>query len=129
MGDDAALGCGVGRLADLTVEGGDGCGVDDDPPLAVDRFGGGDGGGSEADDVEASDEVDLDDAPEALEVEWALGAQGPCRISDSGAVDDDPQITPPGRDVDGGPHLIGFAYVGADESDAIAKVAQAVQIR
>ena len=67
--DDAALGGGVRRLADLAVEGGDAGQVDDGAALAgLGRLVAGDRRTDEADAVEGADQVDRDDLGEGLEV-------------------------------------------------------------
>src|SRR6266850_139546 len=87
--DDAALGGGVGGLADLAVEGGDGGGVDHHASLAflvglvLCHVRGG-----EPDAVEGADQVDLDRAREGGEIRGAALAVGFLRRPDARAVDE-----------------------------------------
>ncbi len=90
--DDAALGGGVGDLADLAVVGGDRGGVDADAALALavglvlaHRR------GSEAQHVEGPDQVDLDHVGEELEVVGTAFVRDPLGPADPGAADRDPQ--------------------------------------
>jgi alpha-methylacyl-CoA racemase len=92
--DDAALGRGVGRLADLPLERRHRRGVDDHAPLAVFRAvhfrGQAHPVGGQPDHVERPDQVDLDHPGEGLQRERSVLAGGPGRGADARAVDHDP---------------------------------------
>src|SRR5262249_5527769 len=86
--DHPALRCGVCGLADLAVERGDGCGVDDHTALAVVHwFSARHGGGGQPHDVERADQVDLDHLTEEVEVVRALLAENAAGPADAGTVD------------------------------------------
>ena len=87
--DDAALGRGVGGLADLAVERRDRRGVHDDAPLAVFLGGLAHPERGQPDRVERPDEVDLDDPGEGVQRERAVLARGPRGVADARAVDQD----------------------------------------
>ena len=89
--DDAALGRGVGRLADLPLERGDRRRVDDHAPLARFLAGLAHPVRGQPDHVERPDEVDLDHPGEGLQRERAVLARGPGRGADARAVDHDPR--------------------------------------
>ncbi len=109
--DDAALGGGVGSLADLAVFGSNRSGVDDRAAFAVDRVERQHAGGGFRDAAEGADEVDLDDQVELIEREvfrlpgFLVAAGGLDRIAGAGAVDQDPLLA------DGG---AGFGETGID---------------
>ncbi len=121
------LGGGVGRLADLAVERGDGGGVDDDAALRPaelghGRLGGRHRGRGQADDVEGAHEVDLDDAVEGLQRQHAVPAQHLAGGGDPGAVDHDPQRTEGDGGVDGGLHLDLAGDVGGNEDRPVRRL-------
>src|SRR5690606_7676819 len=86
----AALGGRIGSLADLSVEGGDRGGVDDDAALAtfkrLELFA---AHGKQADHVECADQVDLDHLAVVVERVRPVLRGGACGDGDAGAVDQD----------------------------------------
>src|SRR6185312_4832505 len=103
---------GVGGLADLAVEGGDGGGVDDDPAfgrargLVGHRIGRGDGLGGQPDDVERADEVDGHDLLEGGQGQDPIASEDLARGGDAGAVDQQAQRGQCGGGLDGGADLV-----------------------
>jgi len=89
--DDAGLGGGVGNLPDLTLEGGDGGGVDHDTALAVLGFVGRHVEGLQPIEVERADEVQLNGAAEGVERVRAVLAQRALGGAATGGVDGDVQ--------------------------------------
>ena len=90
--DDAALGGGVGDLADLAVVGGDRGGVHAHAALAVlGRLVGDHRGGGVAQHVERADQVDLENRLERHQRVRALGAGELLRPAGARAADGDPQ--------------------------------------
>jgi hypothetical protein len=93
--DNAALGSGVGGLADLAIFSSHRSGVDDCAALAVDRVQRHHAGGGFRDAAERADQVDLDDQVELIEREVAdfagfLVAAGRLDgVAGAGAVDQD----------------------------------------
>ena len=87
----AALRRRVRRLADLALEGGDRCRVDDDAALAVivERRGAAHGGGGQPEHVEAADQVDADDLLEIGERHRSFAADDARAGRDARAVDQD----------------------------------------
>ena len=120
--DHTALGCGVRGLTDLPLEGRDGCGVDDDAALTVDRFVLGDALGGQPQHVEGADQVDLDDLLESVERERAVLAQRLGRIADARAVDVDAQRAHLLGGVERRADGLGICHVGLDELGAVAEL-------
>src|SRR5262249_45757225 len=124
--DDPALGRRVGRLADLSVEGGHRRGVDDDAPLAI----GGRGipahrSGGQANAVEGADEIDLDDPREVLQLRWARAAHRLHRGADARAVDQHVDAAEAGAGLlDGVPDLVAAGHVARDEGRAVPQLAR-----
>ena len=88
--DDPGLGGGVGGLTQLALAGGDRGGRDDHSALAVvERLGGGHISGGQAQQIEAADQVDLDDLCEVVERHRPAAPDDALGRRDAGAVDQD----------------------------------------
>ena len=118
QGDDAALGCGVRGLTDLTVEGGDRRRVHDHAALATfawcvlaHR------GRSQPDDVERADEIDLNDAREVFEGLDAFSPEHPLGGGNPGSVDQTIEVAELlKREADRGKHFVLVGDVGLHET-------------
>src|SRR6185312_2313196 len=116
---------GVGGLADLAVEGGDGGGVDDDPAfgrargLVGHRIGRGDGLGGQPDDVERADEVDGHDLLEGGQGQDPVASEDLARGGDAGAGDHQAQRGQCGGGLDGRADLVLVGDVGGDAPGAL----------
>ena len=122
--DDAALGRGVGDLADLTVEGGDRRGADADAPLAsLVRLVVHHRGGGQPQDVEGADQVDLDHVVEELQVVGPLPSRRALCPADSRAADRDPQpALGARRRLDRRLYRLRLDHVCLDEAGALAEL-------
>src|SRR5690606_19864512 len=117
----AALGRGVGQLADLALEGGDRGGGDDDAAAAlVERVGFGDGGRRQAQDVEDRGQVVLDGGAETFQRQrLSVLADQPAALGGTAVgVDRDTQRAERFRLRDGGVHRFLVGGIGVHVADA-----------
>ncbi len=131
--DDPALRRGIGRLALLAVEGGDGGGIDDHPTLRPGIAG--HLGGGKPHDVERAGEVDVDRPAERVESVRPVAPEGLLAGGDAGAVDEDVDSAHRalrGGNTGGDRGLVGHVHHGeprADPRGEIRAVGRAVEDR
>src|SRR5574337_364992 len=118
-GHHPALGGGVGRLAELAVEGRHRGGADDHPALAAGiGFVPAHGLGRQADHVEAAHQIDVDGAGEGLQLVGAFLAHHLLGRSDRGAVHQAPRAAHLHRRGEGAPGAVLVGHIGGDEAGA-----------
>ena len=120
---DASLGGGVGDLADLSVEGGDGCRVHDHAALSVvERLAPRDGSGGEAQHVEGADQVHSDDELEGVEiVRAAVARERSHHRAHAGAAHCDAQGAEGAGAIDGRLDLVAAGDVGLEVAHGVAQ--------
>ncbi|MNJ37217.1 hypothetical protein D3C77_320270 [compost metagenome] len=101
---DGTLGGSIGGLADLAVVGGNRGGVDNDPTLTFGaRFTFGHGCSGQTQQIEAADQINVDDPAETLQAVGAVLAQDFLGTDNAGAVDQPLQAAKRGNSsIDGG---------------------------
>src|SRR5882757_3264136 len=89
--DDAAFGRGIRRLSDLTVEGSNTGGVDNDATLLADDVGAMQARGEFGNHVECSNQINIDDATKVCQRKGLpITVDGSNRLADTRAIDQDP---------------------------------------
>jgi hypothetical protein len=113
---EGAIGC----LADLTFIGRHRSGRDDDAPLAVrERIESGDLRRGDPQEVEAADQIDLDDAPKRIERQRTVATDDPSGGADAGAIDGDARrAVPLTRRLNGRFDRTGVGHIAADREPA-----------
>jgi hypothetical protein len=114
--NNAAFRGAVGRLPDLTFISRNRSGRDNDAALAVgERVESGHVRRGDPQEVEAADQIDLDDAPERVQRQRTVAPDDPTWGADAGAIDGDSRrAVPLARRRNGGFHRGGVGHIAAD---------------